>query len=511
MSVFFDIPKVHQIDILARWLQPINVALLDSATTTHKYRTELLDVLRSPECTLGCLNFSHERTMSWVVARQVKLAKISVCSKYLGDGAMREQLLQTIGPTLKFLDLNCKAKVIATHSDSDSDEWNSDENEDEDEAEDSVVPIEQLIYDFSQHCHGLATLKLSDGILDGVLTMLINVNRSSLTKINLSRCGELSCNIMKSICCAPKLKKLRIDACSFATNALAFYSADNTSCTTLVTPKLYYTNSTQMQKLTSKFPNLRCLVMYLHKCEDLMVITAQCRFVEYAQIELFSQMTVEHATTIAENWRQIKQVQLWMDEGKSHLCGEDAMLVLISHCLTLQRLTLARRGENKPFLANNNIDPHSSVSHLQELTVSTLSKNALISTLDKCPLLHTLCIHLDNHHASSAEEEPAERHLHLLNHTSIKTLCLTNCDHLRNEDLICLRSIRKLVLRRTGAVGSTLNVAVLQLLNAAVHVNDIAFTVSSEGNPKTLTPSLHMLNEVVRKFYPHLQSFRVLC
>ena len=103
MNLFFDIPKVLQVGILARWLEPVDAAYLDSATASHKYRNEFLDLLGSPECILGCIDLNHTDTTDWVLTRHVKPFKICVRNTYLGDGTLLEKLLKTVGPTLNNL------------------------------------------------------------------------------------------------------------------------------------------------------------------------------------------------------------------------------------------------------------------------------------------------------------------------------------------------------------------------------------------------------------------------
>lgn len=155
MSLFFDIPKVLQIDLLAHWLKTVDVAYLDSATTSHKYRDELLDLLSSPECILGRVNLVCMDVLYWVVTRKTRLSKICVGNTYLGTGELLEKMLKTVGPTLKHFSSDLCSLPAYEYSD-----------ESDTQQEIETVSAKYFIRACSRYCRSLESLTFCDGELD---------------------------------------------------------------------------------------------------------------------------------------------------------------------------------------------------------------------------------------------------------------------------------------------------------------------------------------------------------
>ena len=177
------------------------------------------------------------------------------------------------------------------------------------------------------------------------------------------------------------------------------------------------------------------------------------------------------------------------------------------------------------------------MSHLQELAVSSLHRDTLSKIVEKCPFLYTLSIYCEDFHhveITIPHKESAQAFLHLLNNSSIKTLCMTECMKLLSEDLVKLRTIEKLVLRSVGTRDSlsaqgivefvlhcpalhTLHIhncpgidhtVVLKVLRVATQLRDFTFTAYHSHAP---SPALAMVKELVMEMYPQLRSFQIVC
>ena len=90
-----------------------------------------------------------------------------------------------------------------------------------------------------------------------------------------------------------------------------------------------------------------------------------------------------------------------------------------------------------------------SMSHLQELTVSKLDEQTLQRIVHLCPLLHTLSIqyYVEYYDELIILGVSSETSLHLINNSSIKTLCLANCVNLHTEVSVTFSRHSRLLIR----------------------------------------------------------------
>ena len=515
MNLFFDIPKVLQIDVLARWLETVDAANLDSATTSHrKFHHELLGLLKSPECILGFIDFASEGAFDWVILRKVKLLKVCVSCKFMCDEASQAAIVQTIGATLQSLNINnvrCNSCYEAK----------------------TARSAAQLLIELSHHCRGLATLRFRDMALDATALALISAFQNSLANVCVTRCLGISTEFMHRIYQIPGLKKVEITGCSGIANLIAFSTVANTSCTSLIMLENVFINLPNV-RIATLLPNLRVLVLSLGQNEDLLQIAAHCPLVEHAHIVLAHSLSYEHASFVAQKWQHIRELHLLM----THVgFVADALAPLIDRCLSLEYLTFLPFEAVTTTFRHAQINAPGSMSHLQELTVGRLHRDTLREIVEKCPYLHTLCIYCEDfRHVNPTipHKESPLASLHLLNNSSIKTLCMTKCMNVLTEDLVKLRTIEKLVLRSVGTRDSlsvqgivefvqqcptlhTLHIhncpgidhtVVLKVLRVATQLRDFAFTAYHNH---AACPALSMVKFLVMVMYPQLHSFQIVC
>ena len=528
MNLFFDIPKVHQVDLLAGWLRPMDVAKLDTAVMCHKHRKELMDLLSSSECVLGYLEFMLEGTMEWVMHRRVKFISIYISNRFLSDGEAVEKVMQIIGPTLKSLLYSCSIE-------------SEDDFEDEESLYPTPISMDQILYIFVRYMTGLETVKLCEGAVDSMLSALISSNSKTLKSFELSGCSNVSPSVLKACCDSPSLEEVIMCNCEFTEDFLRFSAKRNATI-----QKLSFfggLDSVHGLNYAGRFSHLRYMEVHLGNAE-LALAAMSCKLVEHARITVSEPLTLPFATEVAKYWKDIVQLEITPTESETRVCDQNVTLLFMNRCLKLQELILAApmrpRIDDVPFkpIAISVDESHTTYSHLRELMVSQLSKNALEDVIKKCPELHTLCIHrpVPTYMGSPAHEH-AEFALEMLNHTKVKNLSLIYCMDFTIQQIASLHCLEKLELHYMGDDPSydrsgremiqfvqqcpilhTLHLHhctffhygnVLPLLHAAPSVVDFEYTAVGADNRSALTPAEMLLKDVMGKLFPRLVYFEM--
>eukprot|EP01032_Pedospumella_encystans_P024903 gene24903-28152_t len=456
MNLFFDIPKVHQVDLLAGWLRPEDVAKLDTAVMCHKHRKELMDLLNY-DCSI------------------------------------------------------------------DSEE----DLDDDDSLDPAPISMDQILYIFVRYMTGLESVKLCDGAVDGILSALISSNRTTLKAFDLSECSNVSASVLKACCDSPSLEEVMMCNCKFTEDFLSFSAKPNATV-----QKLSFfggLDSVQSLNYAGRFSHLRYVEAHLGDAE-LALISMSCKLVDHARIAVSAPLTFPFATEVAKNWKDIVQLEVTSTEPGAHVCDQNIWTLFVNTCLKLQQLVLAApmqpRIDDVPFkpIAISVDESRTTYSHLRELTVSQLSKNALEAVIKKCPELHSLCIHrpVPTYMGSQAHEH-AEFSLEILNHTKVKNLSLICCMDFTIQQIASLHCLEKLELHYMGDDPSydrsgremiqfaqqcpTLHTLrlhhcsffhydnVLPLLHAAPSVVDFEYTPVGADNRPALSPAELLLQE----------------
>jgi len=326
---------------------------------------------------------------------------------------------------------------------------------------------------------------------------------------------------MEAIYSIPGLKIMELNYCSLSSHIESFTAPANTSCISLTCVNLLFL------QMVTQLPNLRVLAVTVVQCQDIVLFSVYCPLLEHVQADLYDKLSLNQATTIARNWQHIKELQLRVN-GYQYLCDESVVLLLLSECLGLERLALVTLFNVTTTFTHSTFNIQGSMSHLQELTMSRLDGDTLQRIVNQCPLLHTLSIQY------SYEYYDELVFLHLINNSSIKTLCITYCLDLYTEDLVGLYTIEKLVLHTVGTRASlsaqgiaqfvqlcptlhTLHIhncpgidhtVVLKVLRTSTQLSDLAF--STDDRPRA-NPAMEMLREVVMELFPQLRSFQISC
>ena len=417
-NVFFDIPKVQQVDLISKWLRTADIVALDSATCSHKWRPEYLELLRSPELTLSASLMSRYTVGDWVVLRKVTFAEVVLCSSTLSNDVKREALLKVIGLKLKTLHLHCEQDSFALE-------------------EESPLQIDQVIFDVTQYCRRLTDFAIYCVNLDGSLSFLLNAN-PLLTQVTINNCRNITVSTLKSIIKLPCFVHLDIQESIVADAATLPVCEPNLHCQFL-NGRNCRISSNVLTWLCQSMPNLLKLHVDVEIGRELECIADHCRQVTVASITIDSGLLVAEARTIANHWQSIELLTLLRPFEKKHLpvCDESVALVFVDKCHSLLQLKLAlsdpstdssgrfdyaRVSYNQKNAEVSKLD--NARSRLTDLCVPSLSAQALATIVQKCVYLNTLRI---VHPAPVAVGlNAAEFALHHLSGTNIKTLVLTN-------------------------------------------------------------------------------------
>jgi len=436
MNVFYDVPKVTQVDIICSWLEPVDVCKLDMATCCHRYRKELLDAFRSPECVLGYLEFQRDYISSWIKARLIKLNSISLNVKVLAPESNRKALLQIMGPTLNTLELMC-----GDYGD-DSDV----EEESEFSFVDNVLMCEIMV-DCSQYCVALESLTMHGARLDKKFAALVQRN-PKLKHITLTECTKVSSVIIAAIIACPGLEAVELKECVMTSEAFTCQCASHSTCTSVV---LTSTSTINVGIFAVAFPKVATLAITVDTQYNLATIAAQCPHVKTAKILIREELELEHATTIANSWQGIQSLEIIHVDVRECACMQDVVLLFVDRCMSLERLVLAPLEPTYLAPARHLIN-EPNVSKIRELSASDLDEPSLIHILNKCKHLYTLSLHSPEPvELEIGEQTFAEFSLEHLEYSSVKELYLSNVLNFGSSQLLKLRNLHTLVLSYMGS------------------------------------------------------------
>eukprot|EP01032_Pedospumella_encystans_P026374 gene26374-29796_t len=192
MHVFFDIPKVQQVDLLVNWLDLSEIVNLDSATCSRKWRAEFLDLLGSPELVLlNCFEFFEEDSETWAIQRKVSFAEIELRYRVLSNDVTRDSLFRVLGPKLQSLTLDCKEDYRYMDDD------------------DPALQIDQILIDVAEHCSNLRRIEIVSAKLDGTLSVAIRANRL-LKGVTIVGCTNILPGVLKTIF-MPNVTEIYVD------------------------------------------------------------------------------------------------------------------------------------------------------------------------------------------------------------------------------------------------------------------------------------------------------------
>ena len=439
MSVFYDVPKVTQVDVISSWLTLEDVAKLDLATCNHRYRKELLEAFKSPECVLGYLEFGWDYISPWVIARQIKCSAISLSVRVLAPETNRKALLEIMGPSLTSLELMC-----GDYGDEDEDE--ADERE---SASMDKMSMREIIDDCTRYCTALVEIRLHAANLDKKLAALIQ-NNPKLKCITLTECTKISSAIMGAIIACPCLETFKLEECVMKSEAFSCEFEPNTTCTT-VTLTSSDTANYMPGVFAVAFPSAVTLDISILTQANLAEVASKCKAVKTAKILLHEDLELAHATAIATHWQDIRSLEINPAEQLESVCEQDVVLLFVDRCLSLERLVLAplECTDLPPAQYSSN---ESHVSKIRELSVCALDEPGLLHILNKCKYLYTLGLYapepVDLDGGELAHTEFFLRHLQ---HSSVKALYLTNALNLNSAQLQKLSNLHSLVLCSAGS------------------------------------------------------------
>ena len=524
VNVFFDIPKVQQVDLLSQWLEIDDVAALDSSTCSQKWRPELLSLLRSPELSFAKCPSFREYLMDWIIFRKVTFTDIQMCTSELSDDIKRDSLLKILGPKLKRITITCVRDGFA------------------DEDDPPPPQTDHVIFDLTQHCHNLTKFSIMWAALDGSLSFLINANQL-LEEVSLTTCTNVTTNVLKSIIRLPNLTGLYLYQSTVVDFTTVPVCEPNLQCEMLM-GRYCKMKPNALSWLCQSMPNLLKLHVDVRTGAELVCIASHCRQVTLASITIDSGLLVAEARNIASHWQSIELLTLLRPFDKKHLpvCDESVALVFVDKCHSLLQLKLAPSDpatgyagkSDYSFVVYNDTNAEISKtdntrSRLTDLFVSSLSAQALVTLTQKCVYLNTLRIVRPAPVAVNADA--AEFSLHHLVGTSIKSLVLVNCSNLDHSHLLPLQGMVKLVLCNVGS--STLRA--YRLLNVCRQSPDLEelyihncpgvdsrFVLGALEQCPKLThfdysekeqvtrihdPSVSIMSKLARKSYPNLTHF----
>lgn len=528
VNVFFDIPKVQQVDLLSKWLHNVDIVALDSATCSHKWRPDFLVLLRSPELSLGESPFSSNSLFEWIILRKISFTDviIDMCNSVLSDDIRRVALLEVLGPKLKVINIT------------------GDQNGFTDEYDQTPVQTDQLLFDLTQHCRNLTKLSIMWATLDGSLSFLINTNQL-LESVDLCACYIITTSTLKSILRLPNLSALYIRESTVADFTTVPVCEPNMQCQ-MLNGRSCNIKPNVLSWLCQSMPNLLKLHVDVRAGSDLASIASHCRHVTMASITLESPLTAADARAIANHWQSIELLTLLRPfEWKNHpVCDESVALVFIDQCHSLLQLKLSPSDPATDNVGKSNYsllvyDNKNAVlskkdnarSRLTDLFVPSLSAQALATIVQKCVYLNTLRI---AHPAPIAvDPNAAEFSLQHLSGTSVKTLFLVNCSNLDYAHLQPLQGMVKLVLCNVG-LSSLKSHRLLNVCNqspdlAALYIHncpgiDASIVLGALEQCPMLThfeycvrekmnryrveePAVSIMSTLIRKTYPNLKHF----
>jgi len=527
MNALLDLPESHQISILAHWLQLGDVSRLDSAICSRKFRSNFLDLLRSPQC-----NFHHivvgftTQHEDWALQKGLSFESAVLYSSLLTDDSLCASFFALTGPSLR------KLHLAAEYGPSGDDFCD-------------LSPLWPFLIDtVVRNCRQLTEFRVSsdlDKVVhdDASLTKLL-ASCTQLTSLRLENSKNLTNSLLHAISSAPSLQTLDLSG-----SYLYLRSApDDMKSLSVKELNLNQTRimNNNIHALYRMFPNLRRTQCTNLESADLVSMTALCPLLTHINVSVAETTYEDTVLMLADNVKHIESITIHYPPGR--VCCENALLAFITHCPTLTKLDVFSSGEEiinryNWLKRDKCVYPTGYMgSRLRELYLHCLFESVLCTILQQCPCLHILAIHhadpftLQGGHL--ARLTPAEQALHHIGNSSIKVLYVHNYSTLDDNHIKYLCNLHELYISHVDGQLTSGGISALckrcpdlraLYIKSCVHVTDAFVLPLLKTHPSLQllelycrgtrygddSPSAVMLTALVKSVYPNVKRFEINC
>ena len=429
VDLLVDLPIAPLAGILNTWLNARDVTRVDTAYCNRRCRPLLLQTLTASYAVqhavlIAPMNMIPHKTdiSKWMIKRNVKCVNLTCESNGISFAKTIGTLLPIAGPTIQSLTFktekqlnNCRENI-----------WRSGLS--------AHLPfhIAEMV---AECCPKLRTLNCKFVELLPLQVTNIVTNCKHLKVLNFTGCTKVPVGILNACSKAVHLEELDISGCSLTVPLERVDDCAAPVCPSVRKLSAMHTKlcESELFILLERFPCLTELSIDVDKeLLDVAKVAKQCPLLEMCTIMNPTFVDKDAATVICNAWRSIRNLSLHYSYRKM-VCSEEAIVVLIQQCLTLQSLQLFRREDSNCSERDAPVYEHAprnnKLSQLVNLFCMPISAVSLQSILSVCPQLHFLhFLSPKNMRGELVNNEVMiEESLQLLQHSSIKVLTFQDC------------------------------------------------------------------------------------
>lgn len=476
VDLIVDLPIAPLAGILNTWLNALEVIRLDSAYCNKRCRPLLLQTFTASYAVQHAVLTAPQRrrcrkidVSAWMIRRCVKCVSLTCESTGFNFSKSMETLLPFAGPIIQSLTFEKE------------EQFNSCLEEDwQPELFIDVPPqIAELV---AKSCPKLQTLNCIFAQPLPLEVTNIITNCKYLKVLNLRGCTKVSVEILNACSQAEHLEELDVKGCTFMTPFERVAGCAVPICDSVRKLSASHTNLCEREVLVllESFPNLTELsvsagkgVLFSDVTLNVAEVAQKCPLLEVCTILSPAFVDKAAATIIGDTWSNIRNLTL-QHPSRQLVCSEEAMVVLIQQCMTLQSLQLFWSGVKNEgdTPSHEDTSPNSNHSQLVNLLCMPISAASLKTILSVCPLLHSLYFLNPRIRGEVVNNTVViEESLPLLQHSNVKVLTLEDCP-LTALGLASVSNVTELYLQ--NCYGDVTNADIIQMAQHCTELNTLA-------------------------------------
>ena len=476
VDLIVDLPIAPLAGILNVWLNAREVIRLDSAYCNKRYRPLLLQTLTAAYAVQHAVQIARQNTLSskidityWMIKRNIKCINLTCESNCVQFAKSLETLLHLAGPTIQSLTF----KIEEQRNSCLEEDW---------QPELFIklpVPVAESV---AKCCPKLRTLNCK--FVHPLPLEVNNIvsNCKYLKVLNLRGCTKVSVEILNACSQAVHLEELIVKGCNFMTPFERVAGCVVPVCDSVRKLSAAQTNLCEKEILVllESFPNLTELsvsagkeVLFSDVTLNVAEVAQKCPLLEVCTI--FSPAFVDKAaaTIIGDTWRSIRNLTL-QHPSRQLVCSEEAMVVLLQQCMTLQSLQLFWSGVKNEgdTPSHEDTSPNSNLSQLVNLLCMPINAASLKTILSVCPLLHSLYFLNPRIRGEVVNNTVViEESLPLLQHSNVKVLTLEDCP-LTPKGIASVTNVTEMYLQ--NCYGDVTNEDLIKMAQRCIQLNTLA-------------------------------------
>ncbi len=428
VDLVVDLPVDTSACILNSWLNAREVIRLDSAYCNKRYRPLLLQTLTSSFAVQHAVQKVPQHRFcrrvdvtAWMIKRSVKCVNLTCESDCVDVSKSMETVLAFTGSVLQSITFKKEKHVNDCYERN----WIPDLS--------IYLPLHVALL-VTKYCPKLRTLNCMS-----VIHLPIEVNDMVtkcrfLKELNLEGCSDISVSILNACSEAAHLEAIDFTGCTFG-GQLERVDGTIPVCRSVrkLSAQRIKLQKNELLTLLKSFPNLTELSVGVgEETIDVAEVAKRCPLMEVCMIMNPIFVDESAAAIICHAWGNIRNLTMYQPV-QAPVCTEEALLMLIQQCLTLEYLHI-NTSPIKRHLTTScppNVAHDCTKSRLRNMHIMSVSAASLHTIVALCPylrFLHIRRLHTWEGYLAQSNAETAENSLHLLHASAVKVVTIEDCE-----------------------------------------------------------------------------------